>query len=218
MAESLQLIFPGFESELISEIISNGGIRKFNADDHIMKTGQYFRSALLVTQGLIKVYREDDEGNEFFMYYLQPGQACALSMVCSAKNEQSKIMARALTDAMVITIPLALTEKWMQQYRSWYHFVVNTYRSMIDGLLLTIDDIAFNKMDERLLNYLKREQEVHHSSILTINHTIVAEEVNSSREVISRLMKKLAERGVIRLLKNQQVEVIGLGLTKTESC
>jgi CRP/FNR family transcriptional regulator, anaerobic regulatory protein len=217
MTESLQLIFPSFERELIEDIINNGGIKHCEPDDHLMRTGQYFRSALLVTKGLIKVYREDESGNEFFMYYLQPGQACALSMICCARSEQSKIMAKAVSESTVITVPLEFTEKWMQQYKTWYHFVVNTYRSMIDDLLLTIDDIAFNNMDERLMHYLKREQEVHHSSIITVNHTEVAEELNSSREVVSRLMKKLSDRGMIKLFKNQQVELMNLDLKK-ESC
>lgn len=218
MTESLQLVFPSFEKELIADIVAHGGIRQYNADEQIMRTGQYFRSAVLVIQGLIKVYREDEKGNEFFMYYLQPGQACALSMVCSSGAQQSKIMAKADTQASVITIPVEYTDKWMQQYRTWYHFVVETYRSMIDGLLLTVDDIAFNNMDNRLLHYLEREQQVHHSDLLTINHTEVAEELNSSREVISRLMKKLSDRGMIRLLKNQQVEILDLELKRKERC
>lgn len=218
MVESLEIVFPSFERELVDEIISKGGLRNYAADEALMRTGQYFRSAMLVVQGLIKVYREDDEGGEFFMYYLQPGQACALSMVCAAKNEQSKILARAVSESTVITIPLEYTDKWMQEYRSWHLFVVETYRRMIDGLLLTIDDIAFRNMDARLAHYLEREIEIHHSSLISINHTAVAEELNSSREVISRLMKKLSDRGAIRLLKNQMVQVVDLKILQRENC
>ncbi|HEX6914313.1 MAG TPA: Crp/Fnr family transcriptional regulator [Chitinophagaceae bacterium] len=218
MVESLEIVFPSFERALVDEIISKGGLRSYAADEPLLRTGQYFRSALLVVQGLIKVYREDENGAEFFMYYLQPGQACALSMVCAAKNEQSKIVARAVSESTVITIPLEYTDRWMQEYRSWHVFVVETYRRMIDGLLLTIDDIAFRNMDARLAHYLEREIEIHHSDILLVNHTAVAEELNSSREVISRLMKKLSDRGAIRLLKNQMVEIIDLKMMQKESC
>jgi CRP/FNR family transcriptional regulator len=98
-------------------------------------------------------------------------------------------------------------DDWMQKYKGWYHFVMDTYRNRIEELLQTIDDIAFRNMDERILNYLRREQQVHNCSVLTINHTSVAEELNSSREVVSRLMKKVSEKGLIRLLKNQQIEI-----------
>jgi CRP/FNR family transcriptional regulator len=121
-------------------------------------------------------------------------------------------MAKAVVETSVIMIPTACMDAWMQKYKSWYHFVMETYRNRIDELLQTIDDIAFRNMDERLLSYMKREQQVHNSSILTINHTEVAEELNSSREVVSRLMKKVSEKGIIRLLKNQQVEILDLNL------
>ncbi len=216
MIQSLEILFPAFEKELVREIIEKGETKSFDADEVLVRTGQYFRSILLVVDGLIKVYREDQHGNEFFIYYLQPGQACALSMMCRSKNEASQVLAKAVTESSVITIPMACMDQWMQSYKSWYHFVLETYRNRIEHLLETIDDIAFRNMDERLLSYMKREQQIHNSSILTINHTEVAEELNSSREVVSRLMKKVSEKGLIRLLKNQQVEILDLNLIEKQ--
>ncbi len=216
MTQSLEILFPLFEKDLVQEIIEKGETKTFNADETLVKTGQYFRSILLIVDGLIKVYREDQHGNEFFIYYLQPGQACALSMKCQLKNETSQVMAKAVTETTVITVPISCMDHWMQTYKSWYHFVLNTYRDRIEELLATIDDIAFRNMDERLLSYMKREQQIHDTSILTINHTKVAEELNSSREVVSRLMKKVSEKGMIRLLKNQQVEILDLNLIEKQ--
>ena len=216
MTQSLELLFPSFEKELIQEIIEKGETKTFGAEEILVKTGQYFRSILLITDGLIKVYREDKQGNEFFIYYLQPGQACALSMKCQLRNETSQVMAKAIEETSIITVPVACMDQWMHQYNSWYHFVMETYRSRIEELLVTIDDIAFRNMDNRLLSYMKREQQIHNSSILTINHTEVAEELNSSREVVSRLMKKVSEKGLIRLLKNQQIEIIDLELLERQ--
>jgi len=216
MTQSLEILFPLFEKDLVQEIIEKGETKTFNADETLVKTGQYFRSILLIVDGLIKVYREDQHGNEFFIYYLQPGQACALSMKCQLKNETSQVMAKAVTETTVITVPISCMDHWMQTYKSWYHFVLNTYRDRIEELLATIVDIAFRNMDERLLSYMKREQQIHDTSILTINHTKVAEELNSSREVVSRLMKKVSEKGMIRLLKNQQVEILDLNLIEKQ--
>ena len=217
MIQSLEILFPSFEKGLIQEIIEKGETKTFETDERLVKTGQYFRSILLVVQGLIKVYRQDEEGNEFFIYYLQPGQACALSMKCPIRNEKSQVMAKAVAETTVIAIPMECMDKWMQEYKSWYHFVLETYRKRIEEMLVTIDDIAFRKMDQRLLSYLKRESHIHNSSSLVINHTEVAEELNSSREVISRLMKKLSDKGMIRLLKNQHVEILDLSLLEKES-
>ncbi|HET9826684.1 MAG TPA: Crp/Fnr family transcriptional regulator [Chitinophagaceae bacterium] len=216
MTQSLDTVFPSFEKELLEEIANKGELKTFKEDETLVKTGQYFRSILLIVDGLIKVYREDQEGNEFFIYYLQPGQACALSMKCQVRNETSQVMVRAVTETSVITVPIGCMDDWMQKYKSWYHFVLDTYRNRIEELLQTIDDIAFRNMDERLLSYIKREKQVHNSPILTINHTEVAEELNSSREVVSRLMKKVSEKGLIRLLKNQQVEILDDNLLETQ--
>ena len=218
MTENLKILFPSFEKGLIENIIHEGEMKTFKTGEQLVKTGQYFRSILLVVEGLVKVYREDEDGNEFFIYYLQPGQACALSMKCSLHDEKSEVMAKAVEDTTIIAVPLENMDRWMHDYKSWYHFVLDTYRRRIEEMLETIDQIAFRNMDERLLNYIKREQVIHNSSVVTINNTEVAEELNSSREVVSRLMKKLSEKGMIRLLKNQQIEITGLNAVAKESC
>ena len=174
-----------------------------------MRTGQYFKSTMLIVDGLVKVYREDDQGNEFFMYYLQPGQACALSMVCAVKQETSQIMAKAVKDTEVISIPLAYMDEWMSKYKSWYHFVLETYRSRFEELLVTIDHIAFRAMDERLEFYLKKHVQTLGSNVIPISHQEIADELNSSREVISRLLKKMEQLGKVKLQRNS-IEVIHL--------
>jgi len=209
-ATSLRQIFPGFDSELVDRLQEVGEIRHFKAGEMLMKTGQNIRSTVLVLDGLVKIYREDDEGNEFFMYYLQPGQACAISLVCASKQERSQIMAKADKDTDVLTVPLSYMDEWMAHYKSWYQFVLETYRSRFEELLVTIDHIAFRNMDERLVFYLKKHQQTFKTNIITTSFTEIANELNSSREVISRLMKKLSEKGMVKLLKSQ-VEIVDLG-------
>jgi CRP/FNR family transcriptional regulator, anaerobic regulatory protein len=210
MQEMIRQLFPEFESGLLEEIDAFAGLKEIKTGEMLMRTGQYFRSTILVVSGLIKIIREDEEGNEYFLYYLEPGQACALSMICAAWQETSQLMGKAVTDTQILTIPLEYMDRWMNTYKSWYHFVLESYRSRFEEMLQTIDHIAFRNMDERLLFYLGRQQKILRSDVLTISNTEVAQELNSSREVISRLMKKLADRGNILLLKNQQVEIIRL--------
>ncbi|KYP16395.1 Crp/Fnr family transcriptional regulator [Flavihumibacter sp. CACIAM 22H1] len=206
----LQQQFPAFEKGLVQEIEANSEIRSFTAGEQLMRTGQYFKSTLLIIDGLVKVYREDDQGNEFFMYYLQPGQACALSMVCAVKQETSQIMAKAVKDTEVISIPLSYMDEWMSKYKSWYHFVLETYRSRFEELLVTIDHIAFRAMDERLEFYLKKHVQTLGSNTIPLSHQEIADELNSSREVISRLLKKMEQLGKVKLQRNS-IEVIRLG-------
>lgn len=202
-------LFPDFEGSLFRELGSKGQLTQVPSGTVVLQSGQFIRSTMLVLDGLVKLYREDDEGNEFFMYHLHPGDGCALSLICDRTFRASSVTARAVTDSVLLVIPIDDTENWMRQYRSWYHFVVGTYRKRYEELLETIDHIAFQHMDERLEFYLRRHRDSLHTNVLKISNTEIAQELNSSREVISRLMKKLAEDGKVRLLKNG-IEILNL--------
>ncbi len=204
-------LFPSFQEDLVNDLAEHATIREIPAGQQLMKTGQNIRATMLITKGLVKIYREDEDGNEFFMYYLQPGQACALSMICATRQETSEIMARTMTDTEVISIPLEYMDKWMTDYKSWYHFVLESYRSRFEELLVTIDHVAFRHMDERLLFYLQKQHDTLGSAKLPVSITEIAADLNSSREVISRLLKKLADKGHIRMDKNT-LEILNLDL------
>ena len=156
---------------------------------------------MLIVEGLIKLYREDENGKEFFIYYLDAGQACSLSMVCAARQETSEVLARAVTDATLLSIPLDRMEEWMSTYKSWYRFVITSYRDRFEELLKTIDAIAFTSLDERLEFYL-RQQVGKLGTNLKITHQEIANDLNTSREVVSRLLKKMESAGSVVIHRN----------------
>jgi CRP/FNR family transcriptional regulator len=198
----LRKSYPLFEDQLVSEIEEQGEFRTFPANEILMRKGQYIRSTMLVLNGLIKIYREDDDGNEFLMYYLKPGEACALSLVCAAKHEASPIMAKTVTETEVMMVPVDTMSEWMSKFKSWYQFVIETYRARFDELLVTLDNVAFRSMDERLEFYLKRAKDAQQTTLLNISHQEIAQELNTSREVISRLLKKMEQKGLVGLQRN----------------
>ncbi|MFZ9719030.1 MAG: Crp/Fnr family transcriptional regulator [Chitinophagaceae bacterium] len=198
----LQKNYPLFEAPLLSEIESKAEFRMFEPNEVLMRKGQYIRSTMLILTGLVKVYREDDEGNEFLMYYLKPGEACALSLVCAARHEASPIMAKTVTTTEVLMVPVEVMSEWMGKYKSWYQFVIETYRNRFDELLATIDSIAFRSLDERLEFYLHRAKQVEGVNTIEVSHQEIAQELNTSREVISRLLKKMEQRGKVKLSRN----------------
>jgi CRP/FNR family transcriptional regulator len=202
MNNTLKQLFPTFSTDLLQAITDKGVDQTATAGGVLMRTGQYIKNTVLVTSGKIKIYREDADGGEFFMYYLQPGQACAISMVCATKSEKSQIMAKVVEDATLIAIPLPLMDKWMMEHRSWYEFVIDTYRSRFEEVLEVIDSIAFRAMDERLEFYLKRQKESCGCSDLKLSHQEIASDLNTSREVISRLLKKMEQHGLVQLHRN----------------
>lgn len=205
--KELEQLFPNLEAELYDALLLHGTIKKIKAGETLLRVGQNIRSTILIIEGVVKLYREDDDGNEFFIYHLNAGQACSLSMVCSTKQENSEVLAKTVTDAVVLTIPLAFMDKWMSQYKSWYQFVVASYRDRFEELLKTIDAIAFSNMDERLEFYLKR-QVAQLGANLKLTHQEIANDLNSSREVISRLLKKMEAKKFLVLHRNS-IEWLG---------
>jgi CRP/FNR family transcriptional regulator len=195
-------LFPQFEPELVDLIEKNAVERSFRAGDVIMRTGQYIKSTTLVLEGQIKIYRENPDGGEFLMYYLGPGQACAVSMICAIQSQTSEIMAQAEEDTDVLMIPIQLMDDMMNKYKTWYQFVIQTYRGRFDELLSVINNIAFRNMDERLEFYLKRYATKSAKKVIELSHQQIADDLNSSREVISRLLKKMEQRNLVKLHRN----------------
>lgn len=195
-------LFPQFEPALIELIEKEAVQRTYNAGDVIMRTGQYIKSTALVLEGQVKIYRENQDGGEFLMYYLGPGQACAVSMICALQSSTSEIMAVAEEDSELLMIPIQLMDDLMNKYKSWYQFVIQTYRSRFDELLAVVDNIAFRNMDERLEFYLKRYTDRTGKKNVEISHQQIADDLNSSREVISRLLKKMEQRNLVKLHRN----------------
>lgn len=208
-ATEISKIFPSLEKTLVEEIEQEADVKTLSEGETLIRTGQNIRSAILVLDGMVKVYREDENGNEFFMYYLEGGKACAVSLVCALGQETSGLMAKAVTESTVLTIPAQYVDAWMGKYKSWAQFAVGTYRERFEELLNTIDHIAFRNMDERLVFYLKRHQEKMKTNIISTSFTQIAQDLNSSREVISRLMKKLSENGIV-MLHRTHVELLDL--------
>lgn len=207
IAGYLTRLFPQFEPALKEKLIENCSVREFKAGEILMQKGQYFRSTMLIVEGRVKLYRQGEEGEEFFMYYIEPGGACALSMICAAKQETSEVMAKAVEDTTALLIPIHMMDELMREFKTWYYFVLETYRNRFEELLILIDNVAFKSMDERLEFYLQNQCKKLGTKQLQITHQEIANDLNSSREVISRLLKKMEQQGRIRL-NRYSIEVI----------
>jgi len=202
-------LFPQFEPELLEILDKNAIERSFHAGEEIVRTGQYIKSTVLVLSGRIKIYRQNDEGSEFLIYYLGPGEACAVSLICALQSQTSEITAKAVEDTDVLMLQVQLMDELMIKFKSWSHFVIQTYRNRLNEMLTVIDNIAFKNMDERLEFYLKRSKTDSGKLILNLTHQQIADDLNSSREVISRLLKKMEQLGKIKLYRNS-IEIIHL--------
>ncbi|WP_321827797.1 Crp/Fnr family transcriptional regulator [Maribacter dokdonensis] len=191
-----------FENELINEIVQVGTFKEVPEGFKLMEIGDFVRGMPLLISGVIKILREDEDGDELLLYYLEKGDTCSMTMACCMGDNKSEIKAIAETDTKLIMVPIQKMEEWTTKYKSWRNFVFNSYHERLNELLNTLDNIAFQKMDERLIGYLKEKARVTKDDIIHSTHQEIAYDLHSSRVVISRLLKKLEEMGKIKLHRN----------------
>jgi CRP/FNR family transcriptional regulator, anaerobic regulatory protein len=195
------------EKELVQEIATVGLLRKAKAGQTLMHIGDPFTHMPILLQGAIKIMREDKEGNELLLYYLERGDTCTMSLSCCMGNKKSKIHAIAEEDSELVMIPVAYLDAWLCSYQSWKAFVFEAIRLRMDEFLETIDSIAFMSMDERLLKYLHDRVRVLGKPEIETTHQQIADDLHTSRVVVSRLIKQLEHNGRVKLGRNH-IEVV----------
>ncbi|MGB7527186.1 Crp/Fnr family transcriptional regulator [Sphingobacterium cellulitidis] len=197
------------EKELKAEFEQVGSKLEFKAGDMIVEPNKYIKVIPLLLRGSIKVIRETSEGNELILYYIKSGQSCAVSLSTSLMNKLSNIKAIAEEKVELIAIPASISVKWYESYPSWRMFVLRTMDNRYEEIISALDSVAFKKVDERLVEYLKAKSEAVQSDTLNITHQEIANELSTSREVISRLLKQLEQKGILKLFRNK-VEILSL--------
>jgi CRP/FNR family transcriptional regulator len=198
----LERQFPFFETALKDRIEEVAIVKHIPAGELIMRPGQYIKHTVLVAEGVVKLYREGDDGEEAFIYHLNPGQACALSIICAAKQETSQVLAKAMKNTTAIMIPVSVIDELMKNYKSWYYFVLENFRDRFDELLTLLDHVMFKGMDERLEFYLSNQFSQAGKKDIIITHQEIANDLNTSRGVVSRLLKKMETDKKVRLNRN----------------
>jgi CRP/FNR family transcriptional regulator len=191
-----------FEKELQDEISAVGVIKTFETNEIIIREGQFISSFPLVIKGLVRVSRTNDDGNELLLYYLNENEVCAMSLTCCMTQVSSDINAVAETRTEVILLPIEVLDNWISKYPGWKQFIMRTFQSRFRELIETVDSIAFMKLDERLVKYFTNKYKNSGLTVFTGTHQELALKLNSSREVISRLLKKLENTGKVKLSRN----------------
>ena len=196
-----------FNQELLNEISLHGTLKKFSKNQIIIDIGQKLEFVPILLSGNIKVLREDESENEILLYVLEEGDTCAMSLTCCFSNKMSKIRAVADKPSEVIMISIFKMQEWLNTYEDWRNFILQSYQTRFNEMLETIDTLAFMKMDERLFKYLKDQVKLNASEIIESTHQSIADDLNTSRVVISRLLKQLEIEGKIKLGRNK-IEVL----------
>lgn len=189
-----------FEDPALIEAIEQEGVPKSVAKDVVlMEPGNKVYFVPIVLEGALRIIRPAEDGRQVFLYHLQAGQTCALSLSCCQAASESQVRAIAEVDTKILLIPAELIDDWSRQFREWKNFLNQTYFLRFQELLSVVDLVAFQHMDDELLNYLKKRAESIGSHILDITHQQIADELHTQREAISRLLRTMEQKGFVHL-------------------
>ena len=191
-----------FEEALLEEITRVGTLKEVPADFELMDIGEPIKGVPLMLSGAIKISREDINGDELLLYYLEEGDSCTMTMAWEMGQQKSQIRAVTELPSQLIMVPLNAVEDWSARFPSWRKFIFQNYHKRMEELLATVDSIAFDQLEKRLWAYLVEKKRVTKTNTLSITHQTIAQEMHSSRVVISRLLKRLEVDQKTRLHRN----------------
>jgi CRP/FNR family transcriptional regulator len=207
-APDLAAWFPELnDSTLLRRLQEIGQWRDFKAGDELIRPGEVIPFLPLITEGTVRILRADEEGREIFLYFLQPGETCALSLDCCRGDARSRVRAVAEEDGCLLAIPSRLLPTLLQDSPLFSDFAVSTYRRRFDQLIEAFDAVAFHKLDERLWQYLQDLSIARNTNLLRITHEEISRHLGTTREVVSRLMKQLERLGRVKPGRNQ-IEIV----------
>ncbi len=192
-----------FETDLLKELETKGKVFHIEPGDTILAIGQIVKQIPMVIEGSVKVSRMDEDGRELLLYYVNPAESCAMIFTCCMQQYPSEIQAVAEERVTILAVPVSVMDEWLVKYPTWKAFVMRTIRTRFNEMLQTIDQIAFQKLDERLVHYLKGKTAQSHTALVNLSHQQIADDLATSRVVISRLLKKLENDKKVLLFRNQ---------------
>jgi CRP/FNR family transcriptional regulator len=191
------------ESELISEMSEVARFRETVTDEIIVHVGDQLKMIPILISGSIKISREDNEGNELLLYYIESGDTCAMTLQCCSNKTNSQIKATSMEPSVMFMFPSEMMEFWMDKYKSWREYILSSYHMRLMEIMETVDAIAFMKLDERLLKYLNDQAKLLGTLEIQHTHQQIADDLHSSRVVISRLLKQLEIKGIIEIHRHR---------------
>jgi CRP/FNR family transcriptional regulator len=201
--ERLKQAFPTLtDPRLLQAILDKGQVMQLEHGKVLLEPGQFVKAVPLVIDGSIKIMRMDEDGKELFLYYLDQGETCALSLTCCSSSRPSEIKAVVEEQATIAFIPVQIHEQWSDEFKQWKDFVSSTYQQRFQEMLVALDAVAFKRMDERLMRYIVTKMKQHKANELHTTHQEIANELGTSREVVSRLLKTLEKKKWIELGRN----------------
>lgn len=192
-----------FEKDLLDEIVQVGFIDKIKSGDLMIDVGDKMTHIPLILEGVVKIIRKEKKGEELVIYYLEKGDTCAISFINCINRKESIFKGLAEKDTEAIFIPVEIVDDWLVKYKSWRNYIIDSYHFRLIEMVESIDGLAFMNMTERLYKYLNDKAKINQELDLEITHQQIANDLNTSRVVVTRIIKQLHEEGKIYSTRNR---------------
>ncbi|MDX2190050.1 MAG: Crp/Fnr family transcriptional regulator [Bacteroidota bacterium] len=196
-----------FKLPLNEQIQSLGIVKKYPGDSIILEENNSIKNIPIVVKGSMKVFRTEEDGREILLYYIKEGESCIMSILGSIHMDTSKVRVITEEESEVLFIPISKMSLLIKQNPEWLDFVLELYHKRFEELLSVINEMAFQKLDERILKLLQKKAALHHNKEINITHQQLSEELGATREVISRLLKQMENQKIVKLFRNKIVLV-----------
>ena len=186
-----------------SRLYEYGTAKTFAEGAAILNENAYIKAIPIVTSGSIKVMRTDEDGREILLYYIKAGESCIMSFLGGLHQDTSKVKAIAEEETEILFIPIDKVTLLIKEFPEWLDYIFRLYHKRFEELLEVVNAIAFKKMDERILSFIKKKCEITKSTTLYITHEQIANELGTARVVISRLLKQMEDQKLLELGRNK---------------
>jgi len=190
-------------NQLVDEINEFGKKLQFQEGDIIIDYDKMIQSMPIVVSGTVRVMRKDENGNEILLYYLNSNESCAMAYTCCMEARKSEIKAVAETDCQIVSVPHHKLDEWLIKYPTWKGYIFKSFTDRFNELLKSLESLAFQKLDERLIRYLKNKTSASGKMVDSLSHQQIADELGTSRVVVSRLLKMLENEKKVILYRNE---------------
>lgn len=192
-----------FSAQMKDKLYEYGTIKRYNEGDVIMNEESYIHAIPIVLSGSIRVMRTDEDGKELLLYYIKPGESCIMSFLGGLHQDTSKVRAVAEEEVEILFISIEKTRELLKDHTEWLDYIFKLYHKRFEELLSVVNAVAFKKIDERILHFLKEKQKLNNSSEIQITHQELADELGTARVVVSRLLKQMEHEGLVKLGRNK---------------
>ena len=199
-----------FCDQLEEEISSNIEVVSLTKNVILVNEGDTLSKIPVLKKGLIKVYKEDvDLGREVLLYYVKPHQTCMMSIISCLKNSKSIVYAKLEVDSEIILIPSDKIRQWNSNYPGFNKFILEIFMERYFELMTIINELTFENLDYRIIKILKFRSHNDSKKIVKLTHNQIAKIIGTTREVVSRILKKLEKENKI-IIHRGEIEILDL--------